>query len=384
MSQSGSSTSTFVNYLRLTREARLSGPDDIINDVVRRTHLIGQMIGRRDNSEVVRGGRYISERVKLLRGGNFGAFTPGGIRTPTRSETIQEINYPWAYVENNVPFTEFETEDNDGDEFAKFKSFEKSIDMDLATDHLEGMEEEIWRIPNADLMEGAGPATGGHKRMFSIPAWVPEAASGLPGTASGFTAWSTIGGINPATYSNWIPQRATYDSANPDSVDAGLFAAFDQITRKCSFVQPAGFAAYSESDDLSKLCFCTNGNGSDMFAQQLRAGNDHTRAGPQDPSYGMPVFRGIPIKYIAYLDEALLDATGASTPYDRVWPTGKPRFFALNFKYLFMVFHPKHFMRVTDPIHGGVAQRDTYAIFQESKCNLVARSRRRQGIIVPA
>lgn len=380
MSTFGNTASAFANWQALTRENKLRSSETILNDVARNTYSMGDLLVGQDKGEIVRGGKFITERLRLTSAGNFGAYTPGQQRTPSRGSTIQTINIPWRFYENNHPYTDAEIELNNGDDYAAYSSFKKSIDQELEADHYEGLEDTLWAVPHAANMEtgsaGAGTATPG--AAYSIPTFVTE-DGGVPKGTGTFT---TIQGLSPTTYSNYQNQTATYGTDLSDAT-TGLFAAFDQILAKMMFQPPPG-AKFYEKDAMADVVIFTNTDGLNRFQGLLRSANDQTRAGPQDPSYGMPQFKGLPIRRVSALDTALLEQNPIGTLTTAVYPSGRPRFFCINRKFLFPVFHGKHFMEETLPISGGASQRDTETLFKVSWFNLCCRSRKRQGLIRPS
>ncbi len=371
-----SAASAFSNWLSLNREAILTGPKDIVNDVSKRSYLMATMLrGRKLKGDIIRSGTYITERVKLHQLGSFRSYIPGETRSPSRNKTIETINYGWRFHESDVPYTDAEIDLSQGDRLTIYKNFEHSIMMDLKQDHLDGLEESWWRKPNQTTMDTQSTQGGD---MYSIPAWVVEDDTYM---APGWT--TSLGGIGPAAVDNWRNARETYLSSAFDDPDTGLFQAMDLMSLDIRFEAVPNFTAYMESDNLNKLCIATNKDGRAKFSGLCRSGNDRFRAGPQDPAYGSPVWQGVPVKYFAELDTVELDQSSGSYT-SQAYPAGKPRYFFLNFKYLYPVFHSSHFLEVTDPIKGGITQRDAWAIFMVSWCNLVCRSRRRQGIVYPS
>lgn len=364
--------SAFTNYILANREARLTGPREIINDAVPNNFLLGKMLKRRSIKDVVRSGTHIEDRIKLLNQGNFGPYVPGSIRTLNRRQTIFANKWAWRTYENHLPVLETELDMSEGDEYTVFKRYKDTLDTDLMTDHIQGLESLLWNRPNATTMESM-TLQGGD--MYSILCYVTENGLAPPG-------WTTVAQLAPATYENWRNPFETYDASNIDHITNGIFAAFDRAHPRIGYEVPEGKAQYYENDDLNKLIICTNLNGRTLYSQLLRAGNDSHRAGPQDPSYGNPVWQGVPVMWANALDTANVDQSGGSYT-EQPYPTGRPRYFMLNCKYIFPVFHPKHMMNKRDPINAGALQRDVDALYVESWGNLICRSRKRHAVIRP-
>jgi len=380
-----STASIFANWTSLNRSNRIFGPDEIQNDAQRNGAYLTAIAMRAKGDKAIRSGTYIEERVRTTTQGNFRPYTPGETRTPSRRQTIQTIQYGWRFHENELPYTDAEIDLSQGDQLTVFKNFKKSLDDDLAIDHYEGIE-NLWfaRVDSA-TQESVSVRPG---KANSIPVFISEYSDFLPpGSTSGTgTTWgstTTIGGLSVPNNTAWRNQQSSYVSTTPSSSTAGIFAAFDTMFLKVEFIQPEGYAQWYESTNLQAMRIITNTNGRAIYSGLCRDANDQFRGGPQDPSYGNPVYNGIPVMRNAQLDTELLnESAGAYT--EAAYTNNKPRFFWVNFNHLFMVFHPMHFMEETDPINGGVAQRDTYTMFKVSWCNIVCNSRKRQGIVYPS
>jgi hypothetical protein len=387
--------SGFLNYLVNTRETRVFSATKIINALALQAYMLGEMI-RGSNGEMAKAkssGREFRETVKLVPFSNTRTFLPGDERTPTRGTEDTPIIAPWRFHETNRPINDYEIDTNEGDMYAQFKDLKTSIMQGLYTDHINFMEAQLWAVPDGPNMENRNPSPT--NKMYSLPVTITESGRQPPTSVWGAAAATvTIQAASPFTLTNWRNPVATYDSTQLDDPQTGLFSAFDELMARLNFTPPPGYEKYMENDDLRALKICTNLDGLNAFQALLRDSNNSTRAGPQDPAYGMPVFKGIPVKWIPQLDLSLLDETGAvSSPLASVaegtytgqaYPAGKPRFFFVNARYLKSIFHPQHMMRETDPITGGARQRDVNTVFLESVMNPMNFDRRRSGLIRPA
>lgn len=379
MTASATSVSTWGNYWRNTREARASGPDEILNELTKRKYLIGRM-SRDEGALAVAGGSELRDTVKLSDFSNSRTYRPGETRNPTRGDTDKVIVAPWRFHETDRLVTEAELATNKGDQFAKFKNLEKSVKVDLWTDLCNYMEAQLWAVPDPTNMESLTAQPG---KMYSIPVFLTESGRRPP-------SWTTtIQQIDPTTDTKWQNEVVTYDSANLDDPTSGLFAAFDTAMAKIDYEAPEGFQQYMENDDLNGLVICTNLNGFNIFQALCRSANNVTRAGPADPSYAGPNWHGVPIRYISALDTSALDETGAvigtseGTYTSQAYPSGKPRFFIINTKYAKLWYHPDHLWNEVEK-DGGIQARDVMAHFLECWANLFFRSRRRHALIRPA
>lgn len=378
MSATQTAVSAWENYWRNTREARASGPDEILNELTKRKYLIGRL-SRNEGNLAVSGGGELRDTIKLSAYSNARTYKPGETRNPTRGNTDKTILSPWRFHEADRLVTEAEMATNKGDKFAMFKNLEKSVQVDLWTDLCNFMETQLWQRPDAANMESLVISPG---LMYSIPVFITESGRRPP-------SWTTtIQQVDPTTETNWQNEVATYDSAALDDPTNGLFAAFDRAFAKIDYTAPEGFEQYMENDDLNGMVIATNLDGLGIFQALCRSANNITRAGPNDPSYHGPNWHGVPIRYISALDTALLDETGAvvgtseGTYSGTAYPAGKPRFFLINTKYAKLWYHPDHLWNEVDK-DGGMQARDVIAHFLECWANLFFRSRRRHAIITP-
>lgn len=370
-----SNFSTFALWYQTTRERQLGSPNaKLINDATKHTYTIGKMVKGRPE-KVIQGGSYITERVLLSVQNTFRTYNPGETRNPTRSGTAVEIKWPWRFTEANTSVTDAEQMTNEGSELNRWKKLADALDQQLYTDCFNGMETALWARPDEAEMTRMNTTPASPGALYSIPAFITETALRPPG-------WTgDVGGASPTTYSNWDNQRESFSAAAPYG-DDGIFANFDKMLMLLQWEQGFSRQQYVESDDLNRLMIFTNMDGRAMFMNGLRTGNDSTRAGPQDPAYGKPVFSGIPIDWASELENAQLSESGGSYE-NKVYDAGEPRFYFVNANYLYPVFHSDRYMK-RKVVAGGVQQHDTETVFCNTWYNLVCTSRRRQGIVFPA
>ena len=373
--------SAFGQWVNLTREAPLTNADDIVNDAAKRNYFFGRLMKNR-GADVIRdaAGQYFVDKIKLTDSGGFINYQPGDERTYSRTNTSKTIQIPFRFHENSTLYTQAEVMFNDGkDQETIWKNFKRSLMQDLYTAHWNGLESRAWARPDGDIMEPNSATPG---LMYSIPAFITENENGsTPYLAPGWGSQTTLQQVNPGTESNYRNAVIRYDHTAPYG-SSGIFQAMDNMMLTIRFDPPPSKSEYFENADLNRLMIVTNKNGVNVYSQGLRESNDQTRAGPQDPSYGKPQFKGIPIEYAAQLDEALLDET-TGVYSGTAYPDGKPRYFFINGNYLFPVFHKSKMMDLVGPIDGGAARPDTEVLLLDTWCNFVCRSRKRQGIIAP-
>lgn len=377
-----STASLYADWITLTRTARLYGPDEIADAVQRTNYILGEMIRANGAKQAVRGGTYIEERVRVSRQNNFKSYTPGEVRSATRSSTLQTVRFGWRFYENSITWTDADLDlsSESGDEFVVFKNFKKKMNDDLEIEHLEGMEDLCFAVPNSTTMDPISN-TGGD--AYSFPAFVSENSSTFLPPASAWTI-STLAGLAPATVDKWRNQQETYVAGSLSDPETGVLAAFDKMCLKVKFITPPTVKAYMETDNLRAMKIVTNTDGRAIISRLYRNAQDQFRQGGQDAGYNDPTHNGVPIIHCAQLDTVNLNESPAGTYTGAPYGTGKPRYFWLNFKFLKLCFHRKHFMELGAPISGGAQQRDAFSQFKVSWTNIVTCNRNRLGIVYPS
>jgi hypothetical protein len=361
---------TFTDFILATKSTKLTSDTDILNEAVKNTYLISDMVRGTDAAETVQGGKSIIDHIQLSTTGTFRFYSPHATLNPTDADTLSEISRPWAFGVTNYGYSDEVEMLNAGanakDRYTRTKTAKEQA---ARTDMWNGMEDALWAVPNATTMEAQ---TGEDPPAASIPSLVNEATNGL------WSGYTTKQGVNPATESRWRPQQVSYTGIDPGNDATGLFAAFDEMWLRLRFEAPENASQYFEDDKLRRLKFVTNRDGHRMYKRFLRASNDRL-VSAQDPAYNSPTYSGIPIKYISTLDTAALDpATGLA------YASNRPRFHCLNFNYLKIFFHNEMYMKWSDPKDGAMLKPFSMAVYCRTWYNLFARSLQRQGIIYPA
>lgn len=386
MSTFGTTVSAFNDWLNVTREKRAQGTKEVINETQMKSYIFGEMIRNRPEGDLFQPsqGKYWEFRIIGGEQGGTGWYTPGQERDPQRASVTYNGVAPYRFSEHSYPYTEADLRFNtQAPTEVQWLNFSYLMRNTLFTTHLNFIERAFWDMPHFGNMEAgalSGVASGLPGAAYSIPSLITEDGLVPPANGGTFTA---IHGISPATYSWWRNPFATYDTAD---IEGTLFGAFDSLLTDLQFRTVPGYDQYHENDDLRKIKICTNKDGKTTFQRLLREANDHTRAGPQDASYGMPVFEGYPIVYIERLGDgtngSALEQNPIGTYTSVPYPNGRPRFFVLNMKYLLPIFDSSNFFREPEPVNAGVRQRDAFAMFIVTWFNLVIRSRRRGGGII--
>ncbi len=354
----GKALASFADFVSATNEKVLTPPKDILSDAVARSYTLADVLKGRGVDEVVQAGSEITDRIQLASGTGFSFYDPNEQFTPQIEDTLTKIRCPWRFAKDYWAWTDHEVQLNAGDRLVQWKNLRDSKRQASRISLFNGLEAAIWATPNNTTMESL-TVTGG--RPYSIRAFITE--DGL--APAGFT---TVMQVNPTTSTRWRNQVSNYTAAN---MDGTLISAFEEIWRQTKFESPETKDAYFRETKFKKFKIYTNLDGWKAAVRLLRQTND--RNYPQnDLGYATddPMFGRIPIVRVD-----ALDAVG--------YTTGQPRFFFVNYEYLFPIFHSERYMYETDPINGGHTQPYSWVVYTDCWYNWFCRSRYRQGIVVP-
>ena len=413
-----SAPSTYTQFMRLTGPSYLTGTEDIVNEAVKQTYLLGRMLRNADPSKTIQGGADIRDEVLFDEQSTYQNYHPNEVLTPTNPQTGASWVAQWRYGVDHMSWTDQEILRQVPKGLTQtarhqvYKNLKYAKEQRMWTSMLNGMENALWAVPETADME----ATDG-KKPYSIPALVNEWGNGLfysrtGGTATGKTAWTTKQSINPTTETKWAPANQgqalaaagygtfafntgiRYDNlAEPNWISylAGatkqtLLQAFDRAWAICKFIPPPTKQEYFENPTLSKQVICASIHGEARYKAHLRSSQD-SFANYSDPSVNMPAYAGIDVLRISSLDTAALypDDSPANAPVSEMASTAEdigPRFYMLNLNYLTPVFHAERYMEKTEPLR----HRDqpyTWVQYCDIWYQIVGRSLQRHAIIGP-
>lgn len=355
----GAAMVQFQDWVKSTNERVVTPPEKIVNDAVLNTYTIADMLRGRGVDEVVQGGSKLTDRIQLLAGSQFGFYSPNEQFDTLIEDTLSKISVDWRFAKDSWSWTDHELLLNEGDRLVQFKKLRNSKRQACFVSLYNGMENALWATPDATTMESSTTLLG---RPYSIRAFVTE--DGL--APAGFT---TLAGIDPslAANANWRNQVSNYVLG---ALDSTLINAMEDMWLKLNFESPSSKDDYWKETKWRKFKIYTNREGRAKYTQLTRNSNDDAR-----PDLGWavedPTFGNVPVKWAVPLDAA-------------GYATGQPRFFYLNFEYLFPVFHSQRYMWETDPIQGGSKQPFSWVVYKDTWYNLFPLSRKRQGIVVGA
>lgn len=350
----GTPLSLFSDWLKSTNEKIITGPNDVLNEVVSQTYFLGDLMKGKGVGKVVRSGTTFTDRIQLSDTTQFGWYNPNEAFNPSNDDVLQTITNRFRFAKNNWVYTNQELMLNEGDQLTQFKNL-RNVKMNACkTNTLNNLEQALWATPSTTTMEAA---TG--TRPYSIRAFITEDGA-MP---AGF---STLEGIDATVYTRWKNKVANYTIA---SIDTTLIPAFDEMFHLVVFQAPPTAQAYMADTNFSKFKILTNKDGRKKYMQLTRDSNDRaTPANDLGWTAGEVLYNGIPIRYITELDNLS-------------YATTNPRFFWINSDFIYPVFHTERYFKNEDPMNS-VQQPFTRVVYNDTWMNLYCGSRQRNGIVL--
>jgi hypothetical protein len=384
----------FTQFVAETGPLLLTGTESTVNDAQGNNfNTMGYLARGQQMSDIVQGGSEIIDEIYLSatrRAREYQEMEDQAYATVT-SGTVHHT--PWRTWMTDIVIPEKLIELNAGAQFSaehraqQYKNIWFRKQQECYTDAWMFEEENAWAPPNKLTMEAS---TG--RSQYSIPCFVNEFDNGLPSAAHVGGAWTTVMGIDPtaAGQTNWVPQRFAYDNnraSNHASFGAtDLLAVFDRAWMKLGFRPPPHDKQYFETATAKPInVIFTSLQGRLNLLKTYRISQDRGE-NASDP-FMNPMYAGAPLVYVSHLDTAAIFPTGAaaalSTELDTAGATNAgPRYFLIQPEYLRKVYFKDRSMKMTGEMRD-VRQPFTLIYPIDNLCNLIARSRKRHGIIYP-
>lgn len=427
----GAPLEEFTTLMQSTGPAWMRGPENLINDAVRRTYTGNRIAAAGDMMEMCQGGDQIEDIVFLTSVSDYARYNPNASFSYDQPQTGTKWTAPWAFAKASVSWTKQDiglNVESMGKKYRAqvYKRVMHQKHMNLFTGVSEGIEQEFWARPYNSEMESSTPT--GARRPYSIPVFVNEFAEGgtIPAEVdTGATEWSTVQGIDPDSNPNWAPYArgghgghtggtaghndGGYDfdggSTTPGPDTASIFPEMSKMWWNLRFDRLPKKPEYSEKTSSPQVIWCSI-DGIANYEMALRSNQDTFRgvgkASGQDPAYDGPTFRNTPLEVIDLLESAKLYSSGNATIGSSLacdergvdasgsqLATGThaglligPRYYFINTEYLKFVTHTENYCKMTEPFMPS-AQPFTRVQVMDLWNNNVCRSRKRHGILAP-
>lgn len=413
--------STFNDFMNITGPTFVSGPDDVLNETVKQSYLLGKFLRNKDRDMVLQGGSKIKDTVQLVDSDTFEFVNPNAPFSLPNPQATQNIEVDWRFAQDKMTWAEQQIVLNDGDPKVVYKRQKRVLEQRMWTSMINGLDTALLATPygNYANMETAGP------KMYSLHSFITEH---LLSTARGYmggvpTGWTLVAGKNPSTYDRWSNQVTLYNDVTittPNGADVAngamtghnalsagatrvysLLGAFDDMWSKCNFKNPDfknEFFMQTEAADQLILC---SRQGMTKFRRALRDANDQLVGGPSrsDPSYNQPTYSGVPLMEVSEWNAGAVWPAAASAVTDSlagrngqtVTQGGSEfqditvdqgcRYMFVNTRTITPVIHSSMFFK-KDEVCKAERQHSYYQTVQ-TYLNLFPHSRQRNGIIAP-
>jgi hypothetical protein len=356
----GASLSSFSDFFsNATGPAYLTGPDQIINDAQLRNYEAFDLLSRVKKD--IKGGNQIKDVITFTDPGTASTYKPGDQATISNVPGMETISVGWRFIRVPCTWNEKEIMLNEGaggDLFQQYKRLKDFKWQQAYTSLLNELERLFFATAsNADMEAGTG------EKPYSIRATVTN--DGL--APAGF---ATVQGVNPTTQSKWRNQTASYTAASWLDPDVGIIGGFDTMSQLVKFKAPSismDGASWTPSD-LKNCVVLTNREGRAKYMKALRAANDFTRVGAQDPAYSSPEFDGVKVVAAEILDEL------------SVFTAGSPGYYFLNNNFIKLVCHGSKWMQKGD-VKTFPDKPDVAVSWIDCWGNTFNQSRQRHGLL---
>lgn len=370
-----SALSTFTDFVDTTGPSFLTSAEDVVNEACKNNYLLRRFLRGQGPSETIQGGSSIKDSILFDEESTFQYYEPNQTFTWENPQVIENWEIQWRFCVDHMAYTDAEVELNVGTGLARaarhtaYKRLKRIKEQRMWTSILNGMEDALFAVPSTGAME----ATTG-TRPYSLPAFVNEESNGL---YSGFT---TVQGLNPSTYSKWVPQQKTYGETAVDNAD-NIISKMDELFLDVQFTPPPSHQEYFDDPSLNAMFIACSKAGQRIYTQLLRSSQDtFVTASRQDPAYQSPKYAGIDLVHAPKLDEYAGYTGGDGTELGAT--KQGPRYYFINGNYMKFVFHTTRYM-YQHPAMRHPNQPFTTIVPVDSWYNFVCRSRQRQGILSP-
>lgn len=367
---------SYADFLLADRYNKKSPVGEFLVEAVSQSYTLSLFMGNRGVEKLTQGGQGITDFIQVADNNSFGFYGVGDSHTPVAADTLKAITLAWKNAECNYGWEAEEMELNE-DDIDKFLNLDEAYRSGAIMAQVNGTEASLWTNPATADMEAA---TG--KIPYSIPCFINEFSNTVP------TGFSTVMTLSPSANARWRNQKVAYTAANLRSPGAsdGLILGLMNLCELTNFklVDFAKSRSLQEKQKLDRMGIVTNLDGKIQLQAAMYNANDRTFA-VNDAGNKTLQYNGYPVEQVTALaTAAIYGSTLAASHSSGVAATGYPRYYCLNGEYLYPIFHSKHFMEPSEPIHGGSSRPRSWVQYFWTKQNLWCRSRQRLGILYPS
>lgn len=362
----------FADFLAATDDTSLEKAQNLLIQGLKNTYLYDMLFEGRDIKKITGGGTKMVFRLIGDKQDSAGFYNPNEELSISTRDTITTAEVPWSFFKGSYTFTEETIALHDNSERA-YVDLRDTYESTCMRDMIDKLEESLLGLPNYDVMEASTITPGTARESYSILSFitrdgeVPSSTNG--GLASGSSTWTTLETVDVANKPFFKNKFKTYAAATPNDLSTGIISAFDDIKLQVGFKMPNAIKKWSDGGNMKKQYILTSREGVTMFKTALRSVNDRMDQF-NDPGIAGPQFEGIPVMYIAELD-------------NRGWTSGQPDYLFTNFKDIYPGFATNFFFKKKD-IRGSMTQPNTNVFFKFLAYNVVCTRRETQGRVSAA
>ena len=393
--------SLFNDFMNTTEGALISGPEEVLAEVVKRSYTHALINEGKDKDEYLQGGDTIFDFIQLDDQDSARFYDPDDEETVTQAQTLTKIEFGWTFFRDRAAWNDETTKLNNLGRFKRsyryrtLKKLRKQIERAVMISMCNKMERQVWKKPDANRMDGVTQ----QKEATCIPYMVNEFAGTVSGSSGGLwnnsdgagtpsvaaeAVATSIQGVSGVTKPLWSCQNATY-SGNP-STTANWYTVMGKVFRKVQLARLPKDPDLSEKVTMPTKVM-TGDNGMAYVEDLYRSSNDRfARNDNSDPTVSPLKFRGVEFCYVEELNTAeLYVLTGAPNTFVRegLADNAGPRFYVLNFAYLMHYFHTERYF-YRHPVRTPSRQPSSHVQYYDTWYNLGARSLLRQALVSPS
>jgi len=339
-----------------TRQAFETSSTSIINDVSRRNYAYSELIGGRSVESMIKTGPKIEDRIYLKARKSLRKFRPGAVVNTSNPEIGVNHSSHWAFYLTDMTWTSaeeqlningFENMSSEG-QASMVKDILNQKRMDAMQSAIDGMDDLLLATPNAGTMEHtSGESEDAEVR--SLGSFINEEPNGLfSGYSNTNGNFTTIQGLDPTEYPEWVCQQLAYDAADANIGDATkdnhLLGRLRLMRRKVEFKRPKKPFPEATTDGMTFTARGSIWTGEEGYTQledvYQQNSDNFVTPNAQDADYGDITVKGTPVIEIPKLDEVTWydDGSGALTTQAQAAAPG-PRYYFINGEFLTPRFH---------------------------------------------
>lgn len=263
------------------------GPPDIEQIAQKlQNYFVSTYFMKKDNHKIKKkGGIDIKEKVMIGRTETAEFKGLYGKDNVTLGNYLQTITVPWCHISDGWPYELIEIAENVGE--ALLANIIKPRRANVMLSILEQLESKFF---------GSAPASTDTLNPYGLKYWVvSNSSAGFNGGAP--LGHTTVGGINPTTYSRWKNYTDQYTNITEDD----LFDRMRKASFKTGFQSPIDIDSLNNPTQLDNLIFSSFDTYS-SFVKEAKKQNDQVGS-DLDRYHGITTFQKIPIVPVAQLTD---------------------------------------------------------------------------------